>query len=341
MKIAIFGSNKSWSIEKHYIKYLSIDHEVVLFDPSLYYKTNNLFRRVMFRYFKKILFLKVNAELIKFITQTKPNILWVFKGLEISIKSLKKIKKEGIYLANYNPDHPFIRTYASSGGKNIINSIKLYDVHFSYSNSVIEKIKNQYFTKVLKLPFAFEPSNFNWDVVRNQNEIVKICFVGNPDSIRVRFIKKVISWKFPIHLYGNGWENYFTNNYFVTCCGIAENKDLYAILRKYRVQLNIFRPHNINSHNMRTFEISGVGGIQLAELSEDHLAYFDEGKEIFLYHNDIELYEKLTLLLSLPSKDIEEIRNNVRKKSIKNDYTYLNRSKLVSDYFNNNVKELS
>ena len=341
MKIAIFGSNKSWSIEKYYIKYLSIDHEVVLFDPTLYYKTNNLFRKVMFRYFKKILFLKVNSELIKFITKTKPNILWVFKGVEISIKSLKKIKKEGIYLANYNPDHPFIRTYASSGGKNIIDSITFYDVHFSYSNSVIEKIKNQYFTKVLKLPFAFEPSNFNWDIVRNQNEIVKICFVGNPDSIRVSLIKKIISWKFPIHLYGNGWEKYFTNNYFVTCCGIAENKDLYAIFRKYRVQLNIFRPHNINSHNMRTFEITGVGGIQLAELSEDHLAYFDEGKEIFLYHNDIELYEKLTLLLSLPSKDIVQIRNNVRKKSIENDYTYLNRSKLVSAYFNNNVKELS
>lgn len=341
MKIVIFGSNKSWSIERYYVKYLSIDHEVVLFDPTLHYQTNNLFRRIMFRYFKKRLFLKVNSELINFINKSKPNILWVFKGLEISIKSLEIIKNQGVYLANYNPDHPFIRTYTSSGGKNILDSISIYDVHFSYSNCAIEKIKNQYLIKTLKLPFAFEPSNFNWNVVKNQNEILKICFVGNPDLIRVRLIKKIVSWKFPIDVYGNGWDTYFKNNLLVTCCGIAQTKDLYSILRKYRVQLNIFRPHNINSHNMRTFEIAGVGGVQLAEFSEDHLVYFDEGKEIFLYKNEIELKEKLSLILNLSTKEVEQIRNNVRKKSLDNEYTYLNRSKLVSDYFINNVKQLN
>jgi DNA-directed RNA polymerase subunit L len=284
------------------------------------------------RYLPNKLYTKLNEELLIFKNWYSIDVLWVFKGVEIFRDTLLKIKSYNVLLVNYNPDHPFIRTFASSGGRKIVKAIPLYDSHFSYSNNVIERINDDFKCDVLKLPFAFEDTCINWANITSQKEIIKICFVGNPDKFRVSLIRKIISWNFSIDIYGFGWEKFFRNNKFVNCLGVADTHELYSILRKYRIQLNIFRPHNINAHNMRSFEICGVGGVQLAQYSEDHLFYFEENLEIYLFRSDNELKDKLNYLLTASDELINNLRTKAREKSIINHYTYENRAKLVSDY---------
>ncbi len=335
--MVIYGSNKSWAIERLYVKYLTMmGWEIIHFDPTKYYKTNSLFEKISYRYFPKFLYLDVNRKLLRTINWDDIDILFVFKGAELFKSTLINIKKYKVYLANYNPDHPFIRTFASSGGKNILSALSSFDLHFSYSNEVLSRIKNKYNIETIKLPFAFEPSYFNWEQVKNQTEIKKICFVGNPDKYRIRLIKKIISWNFRIDLYGNNWNNYFKNSELVTCFDEIDTHGLYTIFRKYRVQLNIFRPHNFNSHNMRSFEIAGVGGIQLAQYSQDHITYFREGTEIVLYKNYNDLKYKLLYLLNLSEENVSLIRKNTRNRSINSNYTYENRAQIV----HNSLKKL-
>jgi spore maturation protein CgeB len=83
---------------------------------------------------------------------------------------------------------------------------------------------------------------------------------------------------------------------------------------------------------MRSFEICGVGGVQLAQYSEDHLFYFEENIEIYLFRSDNELKDKLNYLLTASDELINNLRTKAREKSIINHYTYENRAKLVSDY---------
>lgn len=338
MKIVIFGSNNSWSIERFYKKYLSeLGCDVQIFDSNLYYRTDSLLDKVKYRYFPKLIYKNLNKSLVNEIDWSKIDVLWVFKGIELFYSTLEIIKRHNVFLANYNPDHPYIRSFYSSGSLELVNAIPLYNVHFSYSKYVLKKIKKTTHCDVVLLPFAFESSLLPINELIESEERIKPCFVGNPDSFRINLIKKIISRGFNIAVYGNGWEQYFGNNKLVECCGVAMTSDLYKILRNYRVQLNIFRPHNIGSHNMRTFEIAGVGGIQLAPYSEDHINFFNESSEIFLYKNDEELFEKLNYLLNAPWDFIISVRKKAQKKSIIGGYSYEKRSQFVYDYFKRKI----
>lgn len=94
------------------------------------------------------------------------------------------------------------------------------------------------------------------------------------------------------------------------------------------------RPHNLDSHNMRTFEIPGIGGIQLAPDTIDHRGYFEDGKEIFLYKNLEECVSKITNLLKLTKNEASLIRENARNKSIQNNYSYQERANQVLNLIN-------
>jgi hypothetical protein len=169
MRIVIFGSNKSWSIERYYLRHLiNLGHEVYLFDTTLYYKVETIFDKLQYRYFPNKLYTKLNEELLIFKNWYSIDVFWVFKGIEIFRDTLLKIKSYNVLLVNYNPDHPFIRTFASSGGRQIVKAIPLYDSHFSYSNNVIKRINDDFKCDVLKLPFAFEDTCINWANITSQ-----------------------------------------------------------------------------------------------------------------------------------------------------------------------------
>jgi spore maturation protein CgeB len=97
-------------------------------------------------------------------------------------------------------------------------------------------------------------------------------------------------------------------------------------LRKYRVQLNLMRPHNPTTHNMRSFEAAGVGAIQLAPETQDHKMYFQENEEIFLYKDLDSCRKQINKLMELSDKDAVNKRSNARERSIKAGYSYKDRS---------------
>jgi hypothetical protein len=62
---------------------------------------------------------KINRDIIRSIETFRPDLIWIFKGMEIYPETLEYAKKKGILLANYNPDHPFIFATAGSGNANV------------------------------------------------------------------------------------------------------------------------------------------------------------------------------------------------------------------------------
>ena len=102
--------------------------------------------------------------------------------------------------------------------------------------------------------------------------------------------------------------------------------EFWKTLIKYRVQLNLMRPHNLDTHNMRSFEIPGVGGIQLAPDTPDHKIYFEPGKEIFLYTDIAGCVNQIMKLLALKANEAMEIRNCARMRSINSGYSYKDRA---------------
>lgn len=336
--VLIVGGASIWAIETYYCKYLNeLGLSTTIFNCSQFYDSNSIFFKIRIRAGDKGIYSKVNQELIKYCTREKPTIVWVFKGVEIYPETLCKLKKLGIVLVSYNPDHPFIRTSISHGGKNIPESVPYFDLHFSYSRDLAAKISAEYKIPSVLLPFGFELSQQDFDTLNHTAETNKVCFIGNPDTERVHLIKNIASTGLEIDIYGPG---FLKESQITGLKNVNVFREVYALeywkkIRQYRVQLNFFRPHNIGSHNQRTFEVPGVGGILLSPVSEEQKSYFAENREMFFYKDINDLAKVANEICSMSDEEIESIRSAARQRSILSGYSYKERAKIAFDSFKN------
>ena len=131
-----------------------------------------------------------------------------------------------------------------------------------------------------------------------------------------------------IDLYGNFW-NKFISHPNVEIFGPLYEDGFWLTLRRYRVQLNLMRPHNLNAHNMRSFEIPAVGGIELALDTDDHKKYFKVDNEIFTYTDLEDCKRQIKKLLSFSIIDGQKIRELARERSVSSGYSYKSRTEEV------------
>jgi spore maturation protein CgeB len=255
------------------------------------------------------------------------DLIWVFKGMELTPQTLQTLKKQTTRLVNFNPDNPFIFSGKGSGNMNVTNSIHLYDEHFTYDHEVKSRIESEFGLKCTIVPFGFEKEVISTEELNKVVEINAVCFVGNPDAYRTEILREILKHGLPVHVYGHDWKKHLSHPN-LTIHGAVYEKEYYKTLRKYRVQLNIMRVHNLDSHNMRSIEVPGCGGIMLAPRTKDHEAFFEEGKEAFFYGDVKELVVQAQKLLGLGEIEAEMLRRKAAT-NIDSNFTY---SKLIKTF---------
>lgn len=289
----------------------------------------NIGTKIQHKLFPNLLFSKISKHLEQLVEEYQPDTVLIFKGMEINPNSLKRIKKKNIKLVNYNLDHPFDYFSKGSGNQNILKSLELYDLHISYSKTIIQQLKD----RIPKIDTAFLPFGFNLpdelyeQEVKQEEEVQAIAFVGGGDINRANFIQKIVKTGLPVHVYGYNWENHLRPASNLQLHDSVLNMDYWKTLRKYRVQLNLFRPHNVNSHNMRSFEVPAVGGIMLAPSTTEHLSFFKKDKEAFFFDDTKEAIHLCKIILGLSHDQANKIRWRARNRSIQDGYDYRSRSK--------------
>lgn len=342
MRILIVGSDSKYAIEKPYSFYLSQIPGVSFIElfaiqgMFLKYYHKSVFNKIIYRVGLSSVLTKINQELRRKVLECCPDVVFVFKGMEIFPDTLKWIRDQGIKLVNYNPDNPFIFSGRGSGNANIRPSLPFYDFHYTYNHSVKDRIENDYGIPAILLPFGFEISEETFQISFAEQEVLRTCFLGNPDKYRASFMMGLADKGVEIDVYGHGWEKFVDHKRIGVNEAVFET-DFWRTLRKYRIQLNIMRPHNPDSHNMRSFEIPGIGGIQLAPNTPDHCLYFEPGEEIFLYSDNESCHKQILELMSLSAGEASGIRQASRSRSLGSGYSYRDRAAQVFDDFVNLV----
>src|SRR4051812_40634905 len=129
MRIFIVGSDKIYAIENYYEKYLKeMGADVFLFTAQNYfyeYYNRSIFNKILFRTSLSGIMRRIESLFKQQVNEFKPDIIWVFKGMELTPAALKWAKRKKIKLVNYNPDNPFIFSGRGSGNSNVTNSISL------------------------------------------------------------------------------------------------------------------------------------------------------------------------------------------------------------------------
>ncbi|MDE3251118.1 MAG: glycosyltransferase [Bacteroidota bacterium] len=337
MKILLVGSNLSMAIERHYSKYLremgADIHHYAAPDAVIEFVRKGIVNKVLFKAGVHSLYRQINREVKEIAASFKPDIIWVVKGMELYPETIQYLSAR-FKTANYNPDHPFIIVSRGSGNRNVTESVPFYHLHFCYNGKLAEEIHNRFGIRTVFLPFAYELSAAGFREAAAENEINKLCFLGNPDSTRENTIGSLASQGFAIDVYGHGW----TKRKLAGLSNVKVHDAVYGQafwnrLRQYRVQLNIFRAHNEGSHNMRSFEIPAVGGIQLAPYSQEQENFFESSRETIYYKGIHELSEKAAMLLSWDSLRANELRVAARERSLTPGYTYADRAATVFGTF--------
>ncbi len=332
LKILLVGSDQVWSLEKIYMRYLleeGVNVELFAAQNLFYAYNNSLINKVMVRLGIAGIYRSINEALRSRILAFKPDIVWVFKGMEVMPETIEWIRAQGIIAANYNPDNPFIFSGRGSGNKYVTQSIGLFDLHFTYNLEVLRRLKEEYKLQTVFLPFGFELSDVVFQLAVKEEEIGKVCFLGNPDAGRAVYIKELLGAGIPVDLYGNEWEKFVEKHSLMRSFPAVYGDEFWKVLRRYRVQLNLMRIHNEDSHNMRSFEVPGVGGIMLAPATTEHRLFFKDGEEAFLFGSAAEAIEKARQILDLPTVDADKIRMRARQRSLESGYTYQQRTKDV------------
>ena len=82
---------------------------------------------------------------------------------------------------------------------------------------------------------------------------------------------------------------------------------------------------------LRTFEIPMCGGIQFCRYCDEISTYFEDGKEIVMYHDDNELIEKAKYYTEKASdQELLTMKQSARKRS-ENEHTWMSRFKIAFD----------
>jgi spore maturation protein CgeB len=319
MKVLIIGSDYNWSIENIYKRELiKLGHEVIHIPAQnwfydYYYK--NAINKVLTRLGLSSIQRKIQKRTLTYLGENQFDLIWVFKGMELTPKTILQLKKRTKRIINFNPDNPFIFSGRGSGNKNVTNSICLFDEHFTYDLDVKHRIEKEFGIKCTLTSFGFDQEAISDEELHTVQEIKAVCFVGNPDEYRTQILKEILLKGLPLHVYGHDWDK-FLNHPNLRIHGAVYEKEYYQTLRKYRVQLNIMRVHNLNSHNMRSIEIPGCGGIMLAPRTRDHAAFFKEGKDAFFYEDINELIMKVNEILAFEDSQMQQIKTQVREKTM-------------------------
>ena len=285
MKILMTDSKNDRLLAHFYSRHLREMPGVQLSSLDYVDKLNHLNKYVINRLAQRVvpyIFLKqINRDIIRSIESFKPDLVWIFKGMEIFPETLEYARKKELNWLTIT--RIIFSVFAASGSGNafVKNSIPLYDLHLSYSHEILKDLWSGYQIKGEYLPFGFEISEQIYRQSASVPEIEKACFVGCADDERHRVVQLLLKQGLAVDVYGPGWDTYFKSNGKLKVSSGVYNDYLWTVIRSYRLQLNVFRQQNYNAHNMRSFEIPGIGGIMLAPWSEEHVRFFEPDREAF------------------------------------------------------------
>jgi spore maturation protein CgeB len=333
MKVMITTTKRPDTLATYYTKYLSCIAGIELFpvytfDKEEQYIQESFLQKVRTHFLPGALTKLISNYLEEEIHKSKPDVLIIIKGMYIGVDLIRRAKEQGVFLVNYNPDHPLYFETRASGNSNITNAVPYYDLMFTYSPLIAKQLQ-EYFPRLRTtiLPFGYEESKYNTNEISSNSLIKKLCFAGTADRTRGDFISSLIKSKVYVDVYGRGYSKYIhSDSAYLRLFPEVSGEDYLYILQRYAVALNLYRTQNVGSHNMRSFEIPAVGGIQLVEYSEQMNGIFKNRSEVFLYKTSTELQGVISDVLNYSDQNLLEMKNTIRDKTLGAHFSYKDRA---------------
>lgn len=331
MRILLIGSFRQIALERIYAYNLRLlGHEVIELETFMGFHdgTETITGKIWHKLTLPLIRQRINKIIIQAYLKAKPDIVLIFKGEDITSESLEILKLEKAILVNFNPDHPLFFEKENEASNNIRQNVAKYDLYLTYSESIARQLRTRNIYSQ-SIPFGYDDRLIK-ALKSNCACRNAYLFVGAWDRERANWLS-MLPRDIDLEIYGNqDWsirsragnaiDDHFQNKYLLT--------DKYAgMVATSKGVINLLRPQNFReqSHNMRTFEVPGYGGVLLAQRTEEQMACFVEDEEAVFFDTQEELNDKLVFLNDRPEL-IKRIKVKARERSVKSGYSYHSRT---------------
>ncbi|HZK76032.1 MAG TPA: glycosyltransferase [Candidatus Kapabacteria bacterium] len=292
MNLLICGSFWHGSLEESYARaFERIGWRVVRFDWEQIARAHPL---ATMAFADKLLRQWIGDRVGKWLTaaieDTRPDLVLVIKGSTISPETLTAAKRilSDRPLVNFNPDSPWD---PSNRTKRLLESIPIYDVHFTWNAQLQSEFIKAGGKQVHYLPFAYDPVLHHPLTKGTEQPEYDAIFVGTYSPERDKLLGAITDCD--IRIVGNGWAR--ANDvpkHWVLSTAVYGEAALHMI-EMGSCAINILRPQNHGSHNMRTFEIPATARPMLATRSPEQANWFADGTDASYFDDAEELSNKI------------------------------------------------
>jgi hypothetical protein len=244
------------------------------------------------------------------------DLVLVFKGAFLSLRSIEHLRRRfKCPVVCWNPDSPFDEAISNCGA-GIPQAIRAYDAYITWADDVAERL-SVIATRVVVIPFAWDPELMQ-PVAGRGVAADRIVFIGTGSKERAVMVQGLAHLR-PL-VFGARWPKIEGVDIRPPVMGA----EFCSIAGEAKWNLNLLRPQNSRSHNMRTFELVGAGGSQVAPQTHDHRRYLGHDSRTILFQSKEELE---SILRSDPCK------RPPRSASLLKGHTYSDRAAQLLTYF--------
>ena len=205
----------------------------------------------------------------------------VFKGTLLNARSIDYLRSRfDSPVVCWNPDSPFDFAISNCGA-GIPQTIGAYDAYITWADDVAERL-SAFASRVFVIPFAWDP-----EIMRptpgHGVAAGRIVFIGTGTRERSALLQRLTHLR-PM-AFGACWPKIEGVDIRPPVRGLEFCK----IVGEAKWNLNLLRPQNALSHNMRTFELVGAGGTQVAPQTDDYRKFLGDDSRTVLFHGMEEL----------------------------------------------------
>ena len=288
-RLLIVGASEESALETSYAEaFRSAGVETTVFDPNrmIFGRSSRVFTRLTW----SLQHLAVSAALRRYIASAPAvDAVLVFKGYFLNQPSIAWCRTHTrVPWLNFNPDSPFDPGRSTSSPQ-IRAALSDYDLYATWSTALVPKLLAYGARRAEFLPFAAAPEVHYPDSQRDPELRDKLTFVGSHDAQRASTLSALAG--LPLAIYGNAWEDLPRRSPLRAHVRSAavHGAGLRRVVSSSLASINILRPQNVGSHNMRTFEVPAMGGLLLTTRSQEQQGFFPDQEASLMYGSPDEL----------------------------------------------------
>jgi spore maturation protein CgeB len=270
----------------------------------------------------------LNARVLDAAARFKPQLVWAEKQEYLRAETVRRLRANGAITLHYNPDPYFSLSWKRT--RLADECVRAYDALVVTKRYELDEYRTHANGVVMYSPLGYDPIGHAPPACRVANPREKVVFVGGWEPRRERLLSAASDATSDVAVWGYGWNIaqrsrldplralrlgrltpgrsvYFGEPHArlrpAMRTGEGANGEIYedryaGVVAGSQIALGFLRELNPDQHTTRSFEIPAIGGFMLADRTEDHLEFFEEGKEAEYFSSDDEFREKLRFYLA-------------------------------------------